>query len=121
MAMICRCIGTLQSHVSVIRGLDFSADGQTLISGSRDKVVNVWDWQRKTLKATYPIFETLETVGFINKDADVSSYPERWHQCELFYTGGDNGKCVCPLCFVYTYLTTMQVLYAYGIWRPAIW
>ena len=77
--------------MSVIRGLDFSADGRTLISGSRDKVVNVWDWQTKQLKATYPIYETLETVGFISTDSDLSEYDEKWHHRELFYTGGDGG------------------------------
>ncbi|KAG2216854.1 hypothetical protein INT45_005221 [Circinella minor] len=86
-----KCLGVLQSHVSVIRGLDFSSDGRTLISGSRDKVVNVWDWQTKELKTTYPIYETLETVGFISKDTDLSAYDERWQSEELFYTGGDAG------------------------------
>ncbi|KAI9499124.1 WD40-repeat-containing domain protein [Zychaea mexicana] len=86
-----KCIGVLQSHVSVIRGLDFSADGRTLISGSRDKVVNVWDWQSKQLKTTYPIYETLETVGFIATSTDLSAYDERWQNEELFYTGGDGG------------------------------
>ncbi|KAI9311096.1 WD40-repeat-containing domain protein [Dichotomocladium elegans] len=86
-----KCVAVLKSHVSVIRGLDFSADGHTLISGSRDKVVNVWDWKTKKLKATYPIYETLETVGFISNDADVSAYDDEFQGSELFYTGGDSG------------------------------
>jgi U3 small nucleolar RNA-associated protein 13 len=86
-----KCIAVLQSHVSVIRGLDFSADGQFLISGSRDKVVNVWDWKAKTLRATYPIYETIETVGFIKNNADTSKLGSEWSDCEIFYTGGDAG------------------------------
>ncbi|KAI7867670.1 WD40-repeat-containing domain protein [Spinellus fusiger] len=85
-----KCIAVLQSHVSVIRGLSFSSDGNTLISGSRDKVVNVWDWRQKTLKATYPIYETLETVGFVSKEANLFKGTE-WENTELFYTGGDKG------------------------------
>ncbi|KAG0167641.1 U3 small nucleolar RNA-associated protein 13 [Apophysomyces sp. BC1034] len=85
------CIAVLQSHVSVIRGVDFSADGRTLISGSRDKVVNVWDWKAKKLKATYPIYETLETVGFLSKDSDMSAYDDKWQDSEVFYTAGDKG------------------------------
>ncbi|KAI9303461.1 WD40-repeat-containing domain protein [Cunninghamella echinulata] len=85
-----QCIAVLKSHVSVIRGLDFSSDGRTLISGSRDKVVNVWDWQAKKLKATYPIYETLETVGFVSKETDFSNYDVK-PTSDVFYTGGDKG------------------------------
>lgn len=80
----------MKSHVSVIRGLSFSSDGRILISGSRDKVVNVWDWQAKKLKATYPIYETLETVGFVSKEADFSNYAVK-PTSDVFYTGGDKG------------------------------
>ncbi|KAI9010951.1 WD40-repeat-containing domain protein [Phycomyces nitens] len=86
-----KCIAVLQSHVSVIRGLSFSSDGETLISGSRDKVVNVWDWKKKILKATFPIYETLETVGFVSKNVDLSAYDTKWQDSELFYTAGDQG------------------------------
>ncbi|GAA5808876.1 hypothetical protein MFLAVUS_002275 [Mucor flavus] len=86
------CIAVLQSHVSVIRGLDFSADGKYLISGSRDKVVNVWDWQAKELRATYPIFETIETVGFLEKNVLIAGkFGEQWQDADIFYTGGDSG------------------------------
>jgi len=46
-----------ESHVSLIRGLDVSNDGNLLISGSRDKVVNVWDIDKKKLINTFPIYE----------------------------------------------------------------
>ncbi|ORZ03260.1 WD40-repeat-containing domain protein [Syncephalastrum racemosum] len=72
-----KCIAHLKSHVSVIRGLDFSEDTNMLISGSRDKVVNVWDWRNGKLLATHPIYETLESVGFVSTGQ--------------FYTGGSNG------------------------------
>ncbi|KAI8394307.1 WD40-repeat-containing domain protein [Radiomyces spectabilis] len=85
------CIAVLRSHVSVIRGLDFSADGSLLISGSRDKVVNVWDWKASKLKATHPIYETLETVGFLSQNTDLSHYDAKWLDAEIFYTAGDKG------------------------------
>lgn len=86
------CIAVLQSHVSVIRGLDFSADGKYLISGSRDKVVNVWDWQSKELRATYPIFETIETVGFLEKNVKLAAKLGKvWQDADIFYTAGDSG------------------------------
>ncbi|KAI7894430.1 WD40-repeat-containing domain protein [Mucor mucedo] len=86
------CIAVLQSHVSVIRGLDFSADGKYLISGSRDKVVNVWDWQAKELRATHPIFETIETVGFLEKNVKLAGkFGKQWQDADIFYTAGDSG------------------------------
>ena len=47
----------LENHVSVIRGLDFSSDGETLVSGSRDQVVNYWDMKSFKLKTTLPVYE----------------------------------------------------------------
>jgi U3 small nucleolar RNA-associated protein 13 len=51
------CVAVLENHVSVIRGLDFSSDGETLVSGSRDQVVNYWDMKSFKLKTTLPVYE----------------------------------------------------------------
>jgi U3 small nucleolar RNA-associated protein 13 len=51
------CIAVLENHVSVIRGLDFSSDGSTLVSGARDQVVNYWDMKSFKLKTTLPVYE----------------------------------------------------------------
>ncbi|KAG0072281.1 U3 small nucleolar RNA-associated protein 13 [Linnemannia elongata] len=86
-----KALAVLESHVSVIRGLAVTHSGNTLISGSRDKVVNVWDLTTLKLATTYPIYETLETVGILQKgkiqrigDKDVSDK-------DMFYTAGDAG------------------------------
>ncbi|KAI9277654.1 WD40-repeat-containing domain protein [Sporodiniella umbellata] len=84
------CEAVLKSHVSVIRGLDFSGDGHYLISGSRDKVVNVWEWQQKTLRATHPLFETIETVGFVERNSAWAIGTD-YASSDIFYTGGDSG------------------------------
>ncbi|CAG8756555.1 10497_t:CDS:10, partial [Cetraspora pellucida] len=83
-----KCIAVLKSHVSVIRGLDMSNDGRFLISGSRDKVVNVWDFDKKILLKTFPIFETIETLGVLQLHTTIKNMEEDF---ELFYTGGDKG------------------------------
>jgi len=54
-----RCIGVLENHFSVIRGLDFSFDGETLVSGSRDQVINFWDMKSFKLKTTLPVYEVV--------------------------------------------------------------
>jgi U3 small nucleolar RNA-associated protein 13 len=53
------CVTVLKSHVSIIRGLDVSNDGKYLLSGSRDKVANLWDLNKKKLIKTFPIYEVL--------------------------------------------------------------
>lgn len=60
-----KCLAVLDSHVSVVRGLDWSRDGRTLVSGSRDQVVCIWDTKRWKLKGTIPVLEELEVVGFL--------------------------------------------------------
>lgn len=59
-------VHVLDGHVSVVRGLDVTKDGKTLVSGGRDKVVNVWDLERGVLRKTLPVFETLEAVGIVD-------------------------------------------------------
>ena len=56
----------LDGHVSVVRGLDVTRDGKTLVSGGRDKVLNVWDLERGVLRKTLPVFETIEAVGIVD-------------------------------------------------------
>lgn len=72
-------IATLDSHVSVVRGLDFSSRSNVLISASRDKTVILWDSRSWKLIRVIPVFETVEAVGFLKKD-------------NLIYTGGENGR-----------------------------
>jgi WD40 repeat protein len=60
-----RCIAVLENHFSVVRGLDFSVDGETLVSGSRDQVVNFWDMKSFKLKTTLPVYEVSHIlIGF---------------------------------------------------------
>jgi U3 small nucleolar RNA-associated protein 13 len=63
-------------HVSIIRGLAITRDGQKLISGSRDKVLIVWNLSEpdpdatKILK-TIPIYESIESIGLIYHSGDI--------------------------------------------------
>ncbi|TPX56305.1 hypothetical protein PhCBS80983_g04618 [Powellomyces hirtus] len=89
------CVAVLDSHVSVIRGLDFSANGAYLVSGARDKVVCLWNMTTFELEKTVPVFETVETVGVL---LGSSPLPESARNIDgaaanrlLIYTGGDKG------------------------------
>lgn len=81
-----KCLAVLDGHSSVIRGLDFSADGSILLSGSRDQVLNTWDLRRFKLKQTLPVYEALESVGFLKAGLFDSD------QDQLIYVGGENNR-----------------------------
>lgn len=74
-----RNIANLDSHVSVVRALDFDPTSKTLVSTSRDKTIAVWnisDW--KSPPKTIPALESIETACFLRSD--------------LLVTGGDSGQ-----------------------------
>lgn len=60
------CLSTLDGHISVIRGLDFSDDEKILVSGSRDMVLNFWDLDTFKLKNSVSLFEVY-MILVINK------------------------------------------------------
>ena len=60
-----KSVAILDSHVSVVRSLDFSATHQTLLSASRDKTVIVWDAKTWNTRAVIPVLETVEAAGFV--------------------------------------------------------
>lgn len=76
-------LATLAGHDSVVRGISVTADGSTMVTGSRDRTVVIWrlgptgTWkQAETLSAN----EGIEALCFL---------PSSQH---LFYTGGSNGE-----------------------------
>lgn len=130
-----KCIAVLDNHVSVIRGLDFSDDGKTLISGGRDKIVSVWDQFQKGYKLRTSILamEVLETVGFFGNNvytAGESGVIKLWtqqgekvaQQAEKFKTSeetgvvqviigsGDEGRGGNKGCFLYNVLSDQTIL-----------
>lgn len=73
-----KAIKTLDSHVSVVRCLQYSPQQQLLLSASRDKTMILWDLQSWKPQKIVPALEVLEAAGFISE----GSY---------FYSGGENG------------------------------
>ena len=69
----------LDSHVSVVRSLEFSSAQNTLLSGSRDKTLILWDAHNWKPKRTIAALEGVESAGFV---ADG----------QLVYSGGENGR-----------------------------
>ena len=69
----------LDSHVSVVRSLDYSSEQNTLVSGSRDKTLIIWDARKWKPKRTIAVLETLESAGFVASG-------------HMAYSGGENGR-----------------------------
>lgn len=74
-----KSITSLDSHVSVVRGLAYSPAENALLSASRDKTVIVWDARTWKTRRIIPVLESVESAAFV---ADSG----------LCITGGENGK-----------------------------
>src|ERR1700753_2191060 len=74
-----KSVAHLDSHVSVVRKLDYSAEENALLSTSRDKTVMVWDTTTWKNRHTISVLEELETAGFLAQGA-------------VLYSGGENGN-----------------------------
>ncbi|EJS42684.1 utp13p [Saccharomyces arboricola H-6] len=85
-----KCLYTLQEHSSAVRGLDIieveNNDGPSLklLSGGRDDIVNLWDFDMKKkckLMKTFPVNQQVESCGFLmNRDGK-----------HIIYTAGGDG------------------------------
>jgi len=74
-----KSVATLDSHVSVVRSIDFSTEKGLLLTGSRDKTASLWDAGSWKMKKVIPILEGVEALGFLSSG-------------NLIYTGGENGR-----------------------------
>jgi len=72
-------VAVLDSHVSVVRSLDFSPQTGLLLSASRDKTAILWDSKSWQVKATIPVLEGIESAGFVVNG-------------QYFYTGGETAR-----------------------------
>lgn len=70
---------TLESHVSVVRRIDYSPQENALLSASRDKTVMIWDCKTWKNRMTLPVYEETETAGFLANGM-------------IIYTGGEEGS-----------------------------
>ncbi|KAI0396131.1 WD40-repeat-containing domain protein, partial [Xylariaceae sp. FL0594] len=71
-------VANLDTHVSDVRGLDYSASQNSLVTASRDKTIRWWDTKSWKPRKVVPCFELVEAVGFIGDG-------------QLTYTAGSNG------------------------------
>ncbi|KAG9232625.1 WD40-repeat-containing domain protein [Amylocarpus encephaloides] len=73
------CTAVLDSHVSDVRALDYSADENALLTAGRDKTMIWWDARTWKVCKVVPVLEEIEAAGFLESG-------------RLAYTGGVNGN-----------------------------
>jgi U3 small nucleolar RNA-associated protein 13 len=64
------CVATLGNHMSAVTSVAFSIDGNTMVTGSRDKVINFWEMRRHTLMKTLPVYEEVEGLCIVHGDGE---------------------------------------------------
>ncbi|KAL6709675.1 U3 small nucleolar RNA-associated protein 13 [Coniothyrium glycines] len=69
----------LDSHVSVVRSLQYSPEARLLVSGSRDKTLILWDSNRWKAQRTIAALEGIESAGFISSG-------------QMIFSGGEHGR-----------------------------
>jgi len=71
-------IANLDSHVSDVRGLDYSAKQHALVTAGRDKTIIWWDSRTWKPRKVVPSFELIEAAGFLDDG-------------RLTFSAGENG------------------------------
>lgn len=71
-------VADLDSHVSDVQGIDYSANQHMIVTASRDKTIIWWDSRTWEPRKVTPCFELIEAVGFVGDG-------------RLTYSAGTNG------------------------------
>lgn len=69
----------LESHNTDVTSLDYSAEENALLTGSRDQTINMWDATTWKIRKSVAILEEVEAAGFLKSG-------------QLAYTGGSKGN-----------------------------
>ncbi|KAJ4344239.1 U3 small nucleolar RNA-associated protein 13 [Ascochyta clinopodiicola] len=74
-----KSIAVLDSHVSVVRTLQYSSQEKVLVSGSRDKTLILWSSAKWKQQRTIAALEGVESAGFLANG-------------QIIYSGGEHGN-----------------------------
>eukprot|EP00058_Branchiostoma_floridae_P020644 XP_002606134.1 hypothetical protein BRAFLDRAFT_88045 [Branchiostoma floridae] len=86
-----KCIALLDKHYSTVTSLQFTQDGNTLLSSGRDNIVSMWDITKFQVLKTIPVFESVESLVLL---PEHQTFPNLCAQKEdglHFVTAGSKG------------------------------
>ncbi|CAB1108406.1 unnamed protein product [Ectocarpus sp. CCAP 1310/34] len=70
------CTAVLKAHLSYVTSLAFLPGGTGVISGGRDRVLNVWALDRSEVRKTFPVYEEVEGLQVLPQSEEFSeSFP----------------------------------------------
>lgn len=56
-----KCVGVLKNHLSIVTGVAL-LNKETLVSVGRDKIIALWDLNKRSLISTIPVYEEIEAL-----------------------------------------------------------
>ena len=99
---------TLDDHKKAVTCLAFSPDGKTLLSGSQDKTLIVWDWRKGKETRTIPGHKNwITSLLFIDANTAVSTSDDLTLSWWDLNTGKEIGRVDfgavgdCPRCLAH--------------------
>lgn len=107
------CVANLDSHVSDVRGLDYSPSQHAIVSASRDKTIIWWDAKSWKIRKVVPCLELIEAAGFID-DGDLT-YSVGANGCMRIWDT-DTGKELSPK----QQAKSEEESYVSAIYRPGL-
>lgn len=72
-----KSVAILESHMSVVRSIDYSREENALVSASRDTTVCLWDARTWKKRSTLAVSEAIESTGFVNDGKTIFTGGER--------------------------------------------
>ncbi|XP_066291530.1 transducin beta-like protein 3 [Branchiostoma lanceolatum] len=86
-----KCIALLDKHYSTVTSLQFTQDGNTLLSSGRDNIVTVWDVTKFQVLKTIPVFESVESLVLLPEHQEFPHLSAEKEDGLHFVTAGNKG------------------------------
>ena len=91
-------VAVLSGHTDWVRSLTFSSDGRSLVSGSDDKTVKLWDIQTGGVARTfYGHLQEVSSVSYVSISVDCIRIASGSHDSTILLWDIQTGQCLCTI------------------------
>lgn len=88
----------LANHMGLVTSVLFTRDGDTLISGGRDKVVNVWSLKQDASygahQSTLPLYESIEGLALLSQRPSIVPASDKNKDSDVYFTSAGSKGCL---------------------------